>query len=87
MTVLHRCTRKSCRARRSLKRHIDDYIRIPKCEECGGDLKPDNWQMKKSKEMKCDCDGISFPHRKGYNPWCNYATREPTEREYKERYG
>lgn len=66
---------------------MDDYIRKPKCKPCGGNLKPDNWQIKKNKEATCRCDGYKFPHRRECAPWCQHSKREPTEQEYQDRYG
>lgn len=86
MSYPYRCRRRSCSARRTLRKKLEQYVREPKCRECGGELRLDRWKMKDHKKAKCTCDGYHFPHRKG-SKWCNYSTVELTEEDYKQRYG
>lgn len=65
MSYSYRCTRSKCRARRALPRLIEDYTRVPSCRCCGGRLARDRAHDLESKQKRCDCDGLWFPHRRG----------------------
>lgn len=82
----HRCSKPGCRARKTLKKYIDDYIRRPKCPSCDLDsLKYDPEPAKRHKKELCYCDGYHFLHRIG-SKWCVYYQGELIDRDYKERY-
>lgn len=79
----YRCTRSSCRKRRSI-RHKEHYV---KCE-CGGTMNHDPEVKRRHRRERCYCDGPEWaPHRIGYAPWCIHAARQPTEEEFLDRYG
>ena len=88
MIYHYRCTiRRKCGARKTLKKRIEEYVRRPRCPGCGKDtLKFDPYKKPYNTKNKCSCDGISFPHRKGTEPWCIHAKLGPTEADWKERY-
>jgi len=86
MTYPYRCTRNRCRKRRSLPKHTHQYIKTPICRVCVGKLSFDKTKRKRTKRDTCTCDGISYPHFKGTEPWCVYAKIGPTEEDFKERH-
>lgn len=90
MAYNYRCSRTSCRARVTRKRLIETYVIdvYRRCPACGSDsLKIDNSVKRRSSLLRCDCDGYSFPHRRGTEPWCVHARRGPDDSDYRERYG
>lgn len=87
MTYNYRCTRASCRARVTLKKKKEQYVRGKVCRVCGGNISHDPGPKRRHKREVCLCDGYSFPHRSGTAPWCVDSPREPTEEEYQERFG
>lgn len=100
MSYLYRCKNRikhgpakgqQCDARRALPRRVEEYIRKPKCKQCGAYLSyEDKWQRRKNrdKDNLCWCDGLPFtPHRKASTVWCMSHPTGPTEKDYLERYG
>jgi hypothetical protein len=87
MSKNYRCTKSSCRQRRTLKRPIEQYVREPRCLACGGRLSYDPEPKRRHNQEKCVCDGYHFPHRRGTEPWCRYAKKGPSDKDYEERYG
>jgi hypothetical protein len=86
--MLYRCTNKpACGARRSLKRRIEDYVRVPVCLACGGKLTRDKAQETRNKANTCTCDGLPYPHRKGSDVWCVEHETGPSDEDYRRRYG
>ena len=67
MIYNHRCSdRANCGKRKTLRRHIDDYIRRPVCPNCGEDrLKFDPSVRRQTMKQVCRCIGVRFPHRSG----------------------
>lgn len=63
MTYPYRCSRETCKTRRSFARKIEEYIRVPRCRECGGTA----WRLDTFQQNRksCFCDGYHFPHREG----------------------
>ena len=82
-----------CRARRSLKRELWDYIRPPKCRECYAvDWRLDmsrtkEWLTRTGVFNTCNCGGYFFPHRRGGGVWCYNHIGGPTDQDYANRYG
>jgi len=97
MSYLYRCkgTYKSgqfkgqkCSQRHHFKKKVEQYARKKKCPSCGNEITyMDKWQMKKNKENVCLCAAYIFPHRAGSGVWCVESKNEPTEDDYKARYG
>jgi len=72
----HHCRCRKCRTRRALPKHLNQYIRVPSCRNCGGELHSDQWMnQRNTKAMTCTCDGhgpgYHHPHRRG-SIWCYY---------------
>ena len=89
MRTHYRCTdKRNCGARKTLPQPIEWYVPRPMCPECGKDkLKHDPSVNAINRRVGvCICDGLSYPHRKGAEPWCEHSKREPTDEEYRERY-
>lgn len=79
MSLPYRCGR--CRARRSLPRRLERYVRPPRCRSCGHQgLYLDRYRLTSERarggsyrggqdparrERVCACDGYWFPHRRG----------------------
>lgn len=42
-----RCTRRACRARRTLRRHPSQYVRPPTCVQCGSALAVDAYRLRR----------------------------------------
>lgn len=62
------CRCKKCKRRKTLKRHPDNYVIVPKCS-CGNNTwNIDNYRIKveykNSRINKCYCFVYKFPHRK-----------------------
>lgn len=64
------CRCRRCDVRKTLPRHPDNYIRVPKCF-CGSDeWRVDYYRIHTEWGVKgCDCQGYEFPHRRG-GGWC-----------------
>ena len=82
MAYNHQCSHRYCRKRITLKRHIDDYIRRPKCPACGRDqLKFDPGPRRQTIRRTCRCNGVCYPHKRGLilneNEFCYYAEFDP----------
>lgn len=62
-----RCSNRKCRARRTLRKHPDDYVQRArvKCYHCeDGELKLDTYRQKtEHKKTRCVCDAFHYPHR------------------------
>ena len=76
MSYPHRC--KQCRARKALKRRIDNYIRPPKCS-CGSrEFYFDSYRFnsgtkdRSGKHGLCYCDSYMYPHSKA-SKLCRYS--------------
>lgn len=56
-----------CGARRALPMQPDEYLRIPKCRNCGHrGFRVDRYRMAgKDKTPTCHSDCYHFPHRQG----------------------
>lgn len=77
----YRCSRRACRARRSLPRRIEEYVREPKCRCCGARLTLDVTRQRKGASegrRTCYCDGAHFPHREGSLLLCRHSTKPIT---------
>lgn len=86
----YRCARRSCRARVTLPRKMEQYARPPRCHSCGcKQLTLDVYRhrVELHKSRTCHCSGYPFPHRTGCQPWCINSKRLPTEQERADRYG
>ena len=59
------CRCRSCFVRRVLPKSPGEYLKPPKCKNCGArNYRPDKW-MNERKSKACHCDGYHFPHRPG----------------------
>lgn len=85
MTYNYRCTRSSCRMRKTFKKRLEEYVKDQRCS-CGGEYRHDPAVKARNKQLVCRCDGIIYPHRVGTEPWCNYAKVGPTDKDWEERY-
>jgi hypothetical protein len=55
-----------------MTRHVDDYVRPPKCKHgCGGTTFYIDKSRYKRKEQNCYCTGYHFIHRRG-SPYCEH---------------
>lgn len=73
------CRCKSCRRRKTVRKHPREYFRKPPSCCCGGQLSVDTFRLEReNKKYKCSCTGLPFPHRKG-SKWCNHYTGCYTE--------
>lgn len=56
-----------CSARRALPKHPDEYIRLPKCGNCGHrGYQVDKYRMAgRDKQPTCHYDCRHYPHRAG----------------------
>jgi hypothetical protein len=72
MVYRYRCSRERCRARISLPRLLEAYIRKPKCRVCGGRLTLDRCRQTKKDTVfnSCWCDATHYPHRVGSLKGC-----------------
>lgn len=81
-----------CRARRSLRRELWQYLRPPRCRCCNAvDWRLDmsryrEWKTRSGVFDTCHCDGYWFPHRKGGGVWCVEHPTGPTEHDINLRY-
>lgn len=72
---------KNCDARRVLKKHLEDYLRIPKCRQCGDKRYRAGYpNFRKPKQRTCYCDGYYFPHRDGSGNCIDNPNRESWEK-------
>lgn len=64
------CRCRKCRARKTLSKAPDQYLRPPRCP-CGGVYRVDKWANSRPwRKNLCHCDGVWFsikgsPHRRG----------------------
>ena len=83
-----RCCR--CRARRTLNRHPDEYVRLPQCRAPGCRSRRytvDAYRTRVERGGKvrpCKCYGYSFPHRRG-SGYCEHNPKL-TEEMLRERW-
>lgn len=71
----HHCRCRTCRARRKLPKHPDEYLRQPKCANCGARswLRDDyrhrielpQMRAKTGRYKTCHADCFHHPHRAG----------------------
>lgn len=54
---------RNCRARHKFAKHPDDYVRLPKCRNCGTNLSGFRIENP-SRTVTCKCDSVPYPHRK-----------------------
>ena len=88
MIYRYRCTKAACRARRTLRRPLEGYVREPRCRCCGGPLTLDAYRQQTELAYRpCNCDGYWFPHRPGGGVWCIQPLDGPTDEDYLARYG
>jgi hypothetical protein len=69
----HRCSK--CNHRKTLRKKWADYVRPPKCEECGHKqlyLCRDRMAARWGRKHKCLCGGYEFMHRKG-SKYCYHS--------------
>lgn len=70
-----RCSHEKCRARRTLRKHPDEYRVQPKCAMCGRrKWRLDVYRQKKEQRSGCECDGYHHPHAYGRGQ-CRYNRR------------
>lgn len=86
MSFPYRCTKESCKQRRALRKHANEYVREPRCRSCGSRLRYDRWEKQSHKRKKCYCDGYMFIHRKG-SKWCQHYAVVITDFDMDERRG
>ncbi len=93
MSYNYRCSARKCQRRRTLKRKIENYIRVPCCLSCGSSLRDVTADVRKYTQQRlCKCGEVhgekgAYPHRKGTEPWCKYAKIGPTAQDWEDRYG
>lgn len=71
MNVPCRCRR--CETRRTLSKHPDEYVRPPKCRNCGSPITyvcADRRSKRDKRNHQCGCSGYHFTHRRG-SKWCH----------------
>jgi hypothetical protein len=84
----YRCSRETCKARRTFRQRVEHYLRAPRCAGCGGVA----WRWDRHRalvEMQrtpCTCPGYAFRHRKG-SKFCTHAAVELTAEDIASRYG
>ena len=86
MSHRYRCNRAVCRARVTLSKRKELYVREPTCKHCGGKLHSvEKERRRDSRKHTCGCDGLHHPHRRGCK-WCNYYKGVYTNEELQERH-
>ena len=80
MSYSYRCNRNNCRARRTLKKLITQYVKTPTCE-CGGNLHRDKWVKPYTKRNTCYCGGVLYPHNQWHVGCDNYKGSRDLEHE------
>lgn len=66
MGISYRCSNPGCRKRFQLRKPANQYIRPPKCPECGGtSIHATKYDYLNTKRKTCFCSGIGWPHRIG----------------------
>jgi hypothetical protein len=75
-----------CGARQTLAKNPKDYIRLPKCRQCGGQT----WMVDRNRIRRlrsgvdiCGCGGYHFQHRRG-SKFCYHHPN--AEQHHTERY-
>lgn len=59
------CRCRKCGARKTFRKHPDDYVREHECS-CGGTYRVDNYRRTREHlKTICRCNGVYYPHRKG----------------------
>lgn len=75
------CRCMKCWKRRNLPKYPAEYVTPPKCKQCGAPITyvcRDRWSKKDKRNIKCNCTGYMFQHRKG-SKWCYYNVNYPEE--------
>lgn len=87
MGYQYRCSKDDCRARITLRKKLEQYVRDKLCPGCGKDsLKPAYIKERiRNTKRACRCDGYIYPHHKGTAPWCIHSNRLPTNKEHEQR--
>lgn len=70
-----------CDARRTLNRHPDDYIRVPRCRSCGQNrYRVDKYRARfeRGPKHRCTCYRYHFPHRRG-SGYCDHNPKMTIE--------
>ena len=77
MLYHYRCTRRrrGCQGRKTLKKPIEQYVRVPTCPNCKGPLYFDKRRKEETQKNKCQCDGYPYPHKRG-SKFCKDSTRD-----------
>lgn len=80
---------RKCRARAVLSQHPNDYSRPRRCHSCGNQ----EWTIdayrdskREAKRQTCDCDGLTFPHRRGSLGCYHYVRPIPEPDDFIELY-
>lgn len=81
-----RCGKGKCRMVVRLTKHPDQYVKTKKCK-CGGALHDYSADRARNKARTCKCDGLSFPHHRGSDVWCEHHKSGPADSDYQMRYG
>lgn len=77
MSYKCRCSKESCKRRRTFSKHPDEYKRPPVCHGCGGTKwRVDLLRQRRKEYRKCYCNGLWFsiknsPHKWG-TPGCDH---------------
>ena len=69
-----RCARTSCRARVTLCKRPEEYVKPKRCGVCRGPLVVDAYRQSKreGRKYKCSCNGRLWKHRRG-SPFCVHS--------------
>ena len=88
MSYNYRCSKSKCRARVTFRKRIEEYVRDKLCPGCKKDTLKCHTKTEKArnKRRSCHCDGYTFPHTHGSEPWCRYAIKGPTDKDFEDRY-
>ena len=89
-----RCNQRECQARRTLKKHPDEYVRgKPKCHipGCSGRMYLDTYRATKAFRKHdvgevCKCHMHRFPHAKGRGYCLHNPNGKEDDRGYKEQF-
>jgi hypothetical protein len=79
----------ACRARRSLRRELWQYLRPPRCRECSAvDWRLDlsryrEWQHRTGVFDTCYCGELHHPHRIGGSVWCLHHPTGPGPHDFR----
>lgn len=76
----HRVRCRKCRARQTINKHPDAYVRPKRCWSCRStELVVDKYRdtKREARRQTCTCDGSWYPHRKGSVPLCEHTPPHP----------